>query len=58
MNELRKLALSIRKNALRMVWRAKASHIGSALSICDLMAVLYGKVMLIDHGNPHYEKRD
>ncbi len=41
------LARSIRKNALEMVHRAKASHIASALSIADILAVLYGRVMKI-----------
>lgn len=39
------LAREIRISALKMVHRAKASHIGSALSIADILAVLYGEVM-------------
>lgn len=39
------LANRIRQNALKMVHRAKASHIASALSIADILAVLYGQVM-------------
>jgi len=39
------LAANIRRQALKMVHRAKASHIGSALSIVDILAVLYGEVM-------------
>jgi len=41
-----------------MVHRAKASHIGSALSIADIVAVLYGRVMRIDPANPAVEDRD
>ena len=52
------LANQIRVNALRMVHRAKASHIGSALSICDILAVLYGEVMRFEPTNDHYESRD
>ncbi len=51
-------ALNIRKNSLRMVHRAKASHIASALSICDIIAVLYGKVMYFDIENDRSYKRD
>jgi len=34
-------ARSIRRHALQMVMDAKASHIGGALSMADLLAVLY-----------------
>jgi transketolase len=52
------MARAIRKNALLMVHRAKASHIGSALSIADIMAVLYGQVMHHDPLNPLCQTRD
>lgn len=52
------LAKSIRINALKMVHRAKASHIASALSITDILAVLYGKVMQFDPVDQSYLKRD
>ena len=52
------MAREIRKNALQMVHRAKASHIGSALSIADILAVLYGKVMRHDPFNPLSQTRD
>ena len=42
-------ATTIRAHALRMVHRANASHIGTCLSIADLLAVLYGNVL---HVNP------
>lgn len=52
------MAREIRKNALKMVHRAKASHIGSALSIVDILAVLYGNVMRHDPFNPMSQTRD
>ena len=52
------LANKIRQNALRMVHQAKASHIGSALSITDILAVLYGKVMRIDTKDQNFNLRD
>ena len=52
------LANKIRQNALKMVHRAKASHIASALSIADVLAVLYGQVMKIDPADENYEERD
>ena len=41
-----------------MVTRAKAAHIGSALSICDIVAVLYGRVLRVDPRNPNEPSRD
>ncbi len=52
------LATRMRVLALQMVHRAKASHIGSALSICDVVAVLYGGVMRIDPDRPAARDRD
>ena len=52
------LAKNIRCNALKMVHRAKASHIASALSIIDVLAVLYGQVMHFDADNEHLVTRD
>ena len=41
-----------------MVARAKASHIGSALSIADIVAVLYGSVLNVDPSQPKLASRD
>lgn len=54
----RNLARNIRINALRMVHRARASHIASALSIVDILAVLYGRVMNIGPSLINSEARD
>lgn len=56
--QLNSLAKQIRVNCLRMVHRAKASHIASALSIVDILAVLYGRVMNFDPATPDSEMRD
>jgi transketolase len=52
------LANRIRQNALKMVYKAKASHIGSALSITDILAVLYGEVIRFDSTDQNYKLRD
>lgn len=54
----RGLATTIRRHAVRMVHRAKASHIGSALSIADIVAVLYGDVLHVDPKEPRLATRD
>lgn len=52
------LARSIRRSALHMVHRARASHIASALSIADIVAVLYGQVMNHRPAEPRWPERD
>lgn len=52
------LASKIRASAISMVNKASASHIGSALSICDIISVLYGSIMKIDPLNINLEDRD
>lgn len=52
------LARRMRVQALKMVHRAKASHIGSALSICDIVAVLYGQILHLDPVDPKAHQRD
>lgn len=54
----RELARQIRIDSLRMVHRARASHVGSALSIADLLAVLYGSVLRVDPDDPYWSDRD
>lgn len=48
----------MRVNALKMVHRAKASHIGSALSICDIVAVLYSRLLRCDPTSPRAATRN
>ncbi len=52
------LATRIRVRALRMIHRAKSSHIGGAFSIADLLTVLYGRVLRIDPSRPDWPERD
>lgn len=52
------LARVIRRHSLEMVASAKASHIGSALSITDIVAVLYGHVLHFDPADPKAAARD
>jgi transketolase len=52
------LADYIRSQTLRMVHRANASHVGSCLSMADLLAVLYGGVLRVDPAQPAWPDRD
>jgi transketolase len=58
--ELRAWACRMRKNVLAMGLRAGKlrAHLAPALSIVDICAVLYGKVMNVDAGNPFWLERD
>ena len=48
----------LRKRVLRMAQTGGSSHIGSALSMADIMAVLYGRVLRIDPADPKWAGRD
>lgn len=52
------IARQIRAHALRMVHSAKASHIGTCLSMADMLAVLYGGVMRVQPDAPDDPRRD
>lgn len=54
----RNLAQRIRAHVVRMVHRAKASHVGTCFSMADLLAVLYGGVLRVDPARPDWEDRD
>lgn len=58
MKNLTKLACRIRRNALNMTSRGKSSHIGSILSIADILAVLYGEFLVKDVKQPNAKNRD
>jgi transketolase len=53
-----RLALDVRRHALRMVHRAGSSHIGSCLSMADILAVLYAEVLRVDPAQPAKPDRD
>jgi transketolase len=54
----KRFANEIRRLSLQMVARAKASHIASALSIADIVAVLYSDVLRFDPARPVMPGRD
>lgn len=51
-------ARQVRKETLKMIYRAKASHIGGAFSMTDLLAVLYNGILNIEPANPTNPQRD
>jgi transketolase len=57
-NDLRGYAKLIRAHAVKMVYRSRASHLGSCLSVADILACLYWRVLRIDPANPGWAERD
>jgi transketolase len=56
--DVSELAQAIRTHSLRMTHRSLASHVGGCLSIADILAVLYGRVLRVDPSNPNWPDRD
>jgi transketolase len=52
------LARRIRQHAVRMTSSGKSSHVGSVLSMADILAVLYGAILKVDPANPRLPERD
>lgn len=49
---------NIRKSIVHMVHYSKSSHVGTCLSMVDILATLYFKIMNIDPRNPNKPDRD
>ncbi len=58
--ELEKLAKENRKNILDMVYNAQSGHIGGSLSSCEILTVLFHKIMNISPSmnEQEFNKRD
>ena len=52
------LASQVRCDVLEMVHRARAAHVGSSLSVVDILAVLYGSVLDHRPDDPEWGGRD
>lgn len=57
-DELAKKALKIRRNIVNMIYMASSGHPGGALSLTDILTVLYFTEMNIDPLEPKKEDRD
>lgn len=57
-DQLFRVANRLRAHAVRMVYHAHASHVGSCLSIADVVACLYWRSLRIDPEHPDWEERD
>lgn len=58
LEKYKELAKKIRKRCLLMVNKGKSGHIGSMLSIVELLVVLYEDILNVDPKNPKKPDRD
>ncbi|MGA3010665.1 MAG: transketolase [Terracidiphilus sp.] len=56
--KLSEVAQSLRARTVRMVHRARASHLGSCLSMADIVACLYWNALRVDPERPSWPERD
>ncbi len=56
--ELNQFACQLRMEAVKAIAVPGIGHIGGSLSICELLAVLYGKVLKYDPKKPDWAMRD
>jgi len=52
------IAPKLRADIVQMSYKAKATHLASALSCVDISTVLYAKVLNIDPAQPQHSVRD
>lgn len=57
-NQLLREILEIKKDILKMIYKAQSGHPGGSLSCASLIYLLYRKVLNIDTQNPNWENRD
>lgn len=57
-SQLQQKANELRLTAVRMVYEGKDGHPGPALSIADIVTVLYYDEMQVDPQNPNWQDRD
>ena len=58
LSDLKDFAREIRKKTLYTIGKLGVGHIGGALSIAEVLALLYGREMRYDPKNPLWEDRD
>ncbi|MGI6325493.1 MAG: transketolase [Saccharofermentanales bacterium] len=56
--QYKKLATAIRIHCIRMTNKGRSGHLGSMLSMADILAVLYEKILKVDPANPEWDERD
>lgn len=58
MGNAEQIARQIRIDSVRMTNAAHSGHVGSMLSMAEIVAVLYDEILRVDPKNPEWEDRD
>jgi len=58
LNNLKKEAVKLRNDIVDVTFWAGGAHIGGAMSMVDILTILYNKFMKYDSSNPDLEDRD
>lgn len=58
MDKCKEIAKQVRIDSIRMTNAAHSGHVGSMLSMAEIIAVLYEKILRVDPKNPELEDRD
>lgn len=58
MERCKKIARQIRIDSIKMTNAAKSGHVGSMLSMAEIVAVLYEKILNVSPQNPNMPERD
>ena len=58
MNKAKEMALKIRMDSVKMTNKAHSGHVGSMLSMAEIVAVLYDGILNVDPKNPKKSDRD
>ena len=56
--ECNELARTVRVHCLQMTHRGKSGHVGSMLSMAEILSVLYKRVLKVDPKRPDWPQRD
>src|SRR5690606_15988693 len=54
----KRLATNIRIHCIRMTNNGRSGHVGSMLSMADIVAVLYDRILRVDPQRPDWPDRD
>jgi transketolase len=55
---LRQAAWRVRRHSIEMTHTAKSAHVGSSLSVAELLVVLYNSVLRVNPDDPEWPERD
>lgn len=54
----KELATKVRAHCLRMTHHGESGHVGSMLSMAEILSVLYERILRVDPANPKWPERD